>query len=234
MDFWHAFIIAPVSLLVLFILSKLIGNKQMANLNLFDYINGITIGSIAAEMATNGFDEFIDCLIALVIYAAVVILLSYLSQKSVMLRRFLTGKTIVMYDRGKIYKRNFMTAKIDMNEFLSMLRNKGYFCLDDIETAYLEQDGNLSVLPKSSKRPVTPSDMKIRVMRERPEVVVVSDGRVQKKNLKSTGNNIEWLERQLKLQGKSVRDVFTAVCDGSNNLKIYNISDERDVNDPFE
>lgn len=234
MDFWHAFITAPVSLLVLFILSKLIGNKQMANLNLFDYINGITIGSIAAEMATNGFDEFIDCLIALVIYAAVVILLSYLSQKSVMLRRFLTGKTIVMYDRGKIYKRNFMTAKIDMNEFLSMLRNKGYFCLDDIETAYLEQDGNLSVLPKSSKRPVTPSDMKIRVMRERPEVVVVSDGRVQKKNLKSTGNNIEWLERQLKLQGKSVRDVFTAVCDGSNNLKIYNISDERDVNDPFE
>lgn len=234
MDFWHAFITAPVSLLVLFILSKLIGNKQMANLNLFDYINGITIGSIAAEMATNGFDEFIDCLIALVIYAAVVILLSYLSQKSVMLRRFLTGKTIVMYDRGKIYKRNFMTAKIDMNEFLSMLRNKGYFCLDDIETAYLEQDGNLSVLPKSSKRPVTPSDMKIRVMRERPEVVVVSDGRVQKKNLKSTGNNIEWLERQLKLQGKSVRDVFTAVCDGSNNLKIYSISDERDVNDPFE
>ncbi|MEE0869013.1 MAG: DUF421 domain-containing protein, partial [Ruminococcus sp.] len=78
MDFWHALITAPISLLVLFILSKLIGNKQMANLNLFDYINGITIGSIAAEMATNGFDSFFECLIALIIYAAVVILLSYL------------------------------------------------------------------------------------------------------------------------------------------------------------
>ena len=234
MDFWHTLITAPISLLVLFILSKLIGNKQMANLNLFDYINGITIGSIAAEMATNGFDSFFECLIALIIYAAVVILLSYLSQKSIALRRFFTGKTIVLYDKGKIYKKNLMTAKIDMNEFLSMLRNKGYFCLEDIETAYLEQNGQLSVLVKSNKSPVTPFDMKIRVKRTRPEVVVISDGKVFEKNLKSTGNNTDWLNRQLKIKGQKQKDIFLAVCDGDNNLKIYEISDKRDTNDPFE
>lgn len=234
MDFWHTLITAPISLLVLFILSKLIGNKQMANLNLFDYINGITIGSIAAEMATNGFDSFLECLIALIIYAAVVILLSYLSQKSIALRRFFTGKTIVLYDRGKIYKKNLMTAKIDMNEFLSMLRNKGYFCLEDIETAYLEQNGQLSVLVKSNKSPVTPFDMKIRVNRTRPEVVVISDGKVFEKNLKSTGNNADWLNRQLKIKGLKQKDIFLAVCDGDNNLKIYEISDKGDTNDPFE
>ena len=234
MDFWHTLITAPISLLVLFILSKLIGNKQMANLNLFDYINGITIGSIAAEMATNGFDSFFECLIALIIYAAVVILLSYLSQKSIALRRFFTGKTIVLYDKGKIYKKNLMTAKIDMNEFLSMLRNKGYFCLEDIETAYLEQNGQLSVLVKSNKSPVTPFDMKIRVNRTRSEVVVISDGKVFEKNLKSTGNNTDWLNRQLKIKGQKQKDIFLAVCDGDNNLKIYEISDKRDTNDPFE
>lgn len=234
MDFWHALITAPVSLIVLFILSKLIGNKQMANLNLFDYINGITIGSIAAEMATNGFDKFLDCLIALIIYAGVVILLSYLSQKSVVLRRFFTSKTVVLYDRGKIYKKNFMTTKIDMNEFLSMLRNMGYFCLDDLETVYLEQNGQMSVLPKSSKTPVTPSDLKIRVNSTRPEVVVISDGKVFEKNLKATGNNTEWLNRQLKLKGKKQKDIFLAVCDCDNNLKIYDISNSIDKNDPFE
>ena len=234
MDFWHTLITAPISLLVLFILSKLIGNKQMANLNLFDYINGITIGSIAAEMATNGFDSFLECLIALIIYAAVVILLSYLSQKSIALRRFFTGKTIVLYDKGKIYKKNLMTANIDMNEFLSMLRNKGYFCLEDIETAYLEQNGQLSVLVKSNKSPVTPFDMKIRVNRTRPEVVVISDGKVFEKNLKSTGNNTDWLNRQLKIKGQKQKDIFLAVCDGDNSLKIYEISDKRDTNDPFE
>ena len=234
MDFWHTLITAPISLLVLFILSKLIGNKQMANLNLFDYINGITIGSIAAEMATNGFESFFECLIALIIYAALVILLSYLSQKSIALRRFFTGKTIVLYDKGKIYKKNLMTAKIDMNELLSMLRNKGYFCLEDIETAYLEQNGQLSVLVKSNKSPVTPFDMKIRVNRTRPEVVVISDGKVFENTLKSTGNNTDWLNRQLKIKGQKQKDIFLAVCDGDNNLKIYEISDKRDTNDPFE
>ena len=222
------------SLIALFASTKIAGNKQMSELSMFDYINGITIGSIAAEMATNGFEKFFDCLIALIIYAAVVILLSYLSQKSIALRRFFTGKTIVLYDRGKIYKKNLMTAKIDMNEFLSMLRNKGYFCLEDIETAYLEQNGQLSVLVKSNKSPVTPFDMKIRVNRTRPEVVVISDGKVFEKNLKSTGNNADWLNRQLKIKGLKQKDIFLAVCDGDNNLKIYEISDKGDTNDPFE
>lgn len=234
MDFLHILITAPVSLVVLFVLSKFIGNKQMANLNLFDYINGITIGSIAAEMATNGFDRFLECLSALVIYAGVVILLSYISQKSVVLRRLFTGRTVVLYDKGKIYKKNFLTAKIDMNEFLSMLRNRGYFCLDDVETVFLEQNGQMSVLPKKSKSPVTASDLKIHVDRARPEIVVISDGKVFEQNLKSTGNNLQWLKNQLKQQGKQQKDVFLAVCRAGNELKIYGISDKKDINDPFE
>ena len=234
MDFLHILITAPVSILVLFLLSKLIGNKQMANLNLFDYINGITIGSIAAEMATNGFDIFLEGLFALVIYAGAVILLSYLSQKSVVLRRLFTGRTVVLYDMGKIYKRNFMTAKIDMNEFLSTLRNKGYFCLDDIETVYLEENGQISVLPKKCKSPVTASDLKIHVDRARPEIVVISDGKIFEKNLKCTGNNLQWLKTRLKQQGKQQNEVFLAVCRNKNELKIYDVSDKRDINDPFE
>ncbi len=234
MDFLRALITAPVSLVVLFILSKFIGDKQISNLNLFDYINSITIGSIAAELATGEFSEFWQCLTSLVIYAVVVIILSTLSQKSLMLRRLFTGKAIVLYDRGKIYKKNFSTAKIDMNEFLTMLRCKGYFCLDDVETAYLEQNGQMSVLPKENKRPVNSSDLKIRVHQSRPEIVVISDGKVLTKNLKETGNNTEWLNRQLKLKKLKVSEIFAAVCDGDNNLKIYNFTDENRKNDPFE
>ena len=234
MDFLHALITAPASLITLFILSKLIGNKQMANLTLFDYINGITIGSIAAELATGELSDFWQCFTALVIYALVVILLSYLSQKSLFLRRIFTGKAIVLYDRGKIYKKNFSTAKIDMNEFLTMLRNKGYFHLDEVETVFLEQTGQMSVLPKENKRPMTPDDMKIRVHQTRPEVVVISDGKVLNKNLKSTGNNYDWLKRQLNLKNKRPEEVFAAVCDSDNNLKIYNVTNENNTNDLFE
>lgn len=111
MDFLRALITAPVSIAVLFLLSKFIGNKQMSSLNLFDYINGITIGSIAAEMATTEMSDFWACLAALIVYVIIVMLCSWLSQKSTMLRRFLTGKSIVIFDRGKLYKKNFSVAK---------------------------------------------------------------------------------------------------------------------------
>lgn len=234
MDFLRALITAPVSIIVLFFLSKLIGNKQMSNLNLFDYINGITIGSIAAEMATSELGDFWGCFAALIIYAFAVIIISLISQKSIVMRRFFAGKAVVLYDRGKIFKKNFSTAKIDMNEFLTMLRNKGYFCLDDVETVLLEQSGQMSVLPKDSKRPATPDDLKIRVHQTRPEVVVIIDGHILKENLKSTGNNDEWIKKQLKIQNKRLDEIFAAVCDGNNNLKIYECSDSKPTNDPFE
>ena len=183
MDFLRALITAPVSIAVLFLLSKFIGNKQMSSLNLFDYINGITIGSIAAEMATAEMSDFWACLAALIVYVIIVMLCSWLSQKSTMLRRFLTGKSIVIFDRGKLYKKNFSVAKIDINEFLTRMREKGYFSLDDVETVFLEQNGDLSVLPKDKKRPVTPDDLKIIVHQTRPESVVITDGKILEKNL---------------------------------------------------
>lgn len=183
MDFLRALITAPVSIAVLFLLSKFIGNKQMSSLNLFDYINGITIGSIAAEMATAEMSDFWACLAALIVYVIIVMLCSWLSQKSTMLRRFLTGKSIVIFDRGKLYKKNFSVAKIDINEFLTRMREKGYFSLDDVETVFLEQNGDLSVLPKDKKRPATPDDLKIIVHQTRPESVVITDGKILEKIL---------------------------------------------------
>ena len=100
MDFFRVFITAPISLTVLFLLAKLMGNKQMSELNMFDYINGITIGSIAAELATGEFTDIYDGVMAMVIYSLIAIMLTFLSQKSLLLRRFITGKSIIIYDNG--------------------------------------------------------------------------------------------------------------------------------------
>lgn len=232
-DLLYIVVTAFVSVAVLFILSKLIGNKQMSNLNMFDYVNGITIGSIAAEMATSEIADFRHCFVALLVYAAIMIILTLLSQKSVVCRRFFTGKSIVLYDRGKLYKRNLTTAKIDFNEFLTMLRDKEYFSLDDVETVMFEHTGQISVLPKDKSRPVTPDDLKIIVRQKRIEVVVVANGRVLEKNLHSTGNNIDWLNSELEKQNEKVEAVFAAFCDGDNNLKILKCSESNPTNNPF-
>ena len=106
MDFLRALITAPVSIAVLFLLSKFIGNKQMSSLNLFDYINGITIGSIAAEMATTEMSDFWACLVALIVYVIIVMLCSWLSQKSTMLCMHLCFPwSMVMFRQGKTVRR---------------------------------------------------------------------------------------------------------------------------------
>lgn len=232
-EFLYIVITAFVSVAVLFILSKLIGNKQMSNLNMFDYVNEITIGSIAAEMATSELSDFWHCFVALLVYAAVMIILTLLSQKSAVCRRFFTGKSIVLYDKGKLYKRNLATAKIDFNEFLTMLRDKEYFSFDEVETVLFEHTGQISVLPKEKSRPVTPDDLKIVVKQKQIEVVVIANGRVLEGNLISTGNNRQWLATELDKQNQKLETVFAAFCDGDNNLKILKCSDANPTNNPF-
>ena len=234
MDFFRVFITAPISLTVLFLLAKLMGNKQMSELNMFDYINGITIGSIAAELATGEFTDIYDGVMAMVIYSLIAIMLTFLSQKSLLLRRFITGKSIIIYDNGKIYNKNLSTAKIDINEILVMCRSKGYFNFDEIQTVILESNGQLSILPKGKNRPLTPDDMKITVLQSGVEAVVIQDGKVLERNLKATGNNIEWLKKELKKQNIKTSEVFIAFCDNNNTLKVHKKVKSNPTNDIFD
>ena len=222
MDFFRVFITAPISLIVLFLLAKLMGNKQMSELNMFDYINGITIGSIAAELATGEFTDIYDGVMAMVIYSLVAILLTVLSQRSLVLRRFITGKSIIIFDNGKFYNKNLKTAKIDINEILVMCRSKGYFNFDEIQTIVLESNGQLSILPKDKNRPLTPDDMKIKVLQSGVEAVVIQ------------GNNAEWLKKELNKQHTKISEVFIAFCDNNNTLKVHKKNNSHPTNDIFD
>ena len=132
------------SIIVLFLLTKIMGNKQISQFNMFDYINSITIGSIAAEMATDEVPDFFDPLIAMVVYTVVVVIIAYLTNKSLAMRRFFTGKSLILYDNGTLYRQNFAKSKLDINEFLMECRLAGYFDLSQIQTAIIEENGKIS------------------------------------------------------------------------------------------
>lgn len=222
MDLLNVALASVGSIIALFLLTKLIGNRQMSELNMFDYINGITIGSIAAEMATSLESDFLKPLLAMVIYAVITVLISIVANKSVRLRRFLNGKTLMLYKHNKLYYRNFKKARIDINEFLSQLRINGYFNLNDVESVFLEENGKISILPKSESRPVIPKDIALFPEKEEPLITLILDGRVIDGNLKFSGNDITWLKKQLKAQGiDKISDVFLAVCDSNNKLTGY-------------
>lgn len=215
-------IASAASFIVLFLLTKLMGKRQVSQLSMFDYINGITIGSIAAEMATSLQSDFLKPLVAMIIYALFEILVSYLGCKSIRLRKFLNGKPLKLLDNSKIYYSNFKKAKLDVNEFLELCRGAGYFDISKIEAAYLEPNGKLSILPISSDRPATPADLNLNVKKEKPTIPVIIDGNILKENLKLTGNEETWLKKQLNSQSISqIADVFLAICDNNNKLSVY-------------
>lgn len=214
---------AVFSFAVMFILAKLMGVRQISQLSMFDYINGITIGSIAAELAlAETMSDRLQMFAALVIYALATLLFSIITDKSIVARRFLTGKPILLVENGRFYDQNFKRAKLDVNEFLTQCRNCGYFDVSQIDTAVMEPNGKISFLPVSSARPATPADLGITVEQEPLCGNVIIDGNIMYRNLKTLGYNEEWLKNQLTNAGFTiVRDIFLATCRPDGTLCIY-------------
>lgn len=214
-------ITSAASLLVLFLLTKLMGSKQVSQLNMFDYIVGISIGSIAAEMATE-LDQPVNSLTAMIVYGVIAAAAAFISQKSLKARKLLSGKPLILFDNGRFYRENLKKARIDINEFLMQCRSQGYFDLSQIQTAVMEFNGRMSILPVTLNRPLTPQDMNITPQQEHITTAVIEDGVIIEENLRHTGNNYIWLKKQLSEQGfKAPEDVVLAMCDSNNKLTIY-------------
>lgn len=223
MELLQVAITSVVSFLVLFFLAKIMGHRQIAQLSVFDYINGITIGSIAAELATE-LEKPLRPLLAMVIYALLTVLLEALALKYQRLRKFISGTPSIILDNGKLYRENMKKARLDLTEFLIQCRQQGYFDLGAIQTAVYESDGRLTILPVAERRPVTPEDLGVAPEKEQFFTEVIMDGRILGGNLQRMGVNETWLEKQLRAQGyHSAKEIYLGLVDGNKQLSLYPI-----------
>lgn len=232
-DFVQIGLGAFTSIVVLFIATKLMGNRQMSQLNMFDYVCGITIGSIAAEMATAQ-EDMLKPLLAILIYAAVTVLISLATSKSLRARRALSGKSLLLFSRGKFYRANLKKAHIDLSEFLMQCRVNGFFDLNDLQAVLLEANGKLSFMPKAEARPIQPQDMQLTLQEENLSVSLILDGFILHDNLKAMGFNETWLEKQLNAQSYAdASSIALAAYDGT-TLSIFPREEKPATRDIFE
>lgn len=221
MEILKVVLTSVLSAAALFVIAKIMGHKQMSQLDFFDYITGITIGSIAAELATE-LEEPLKPLIAMVVYGVITVILTTITSKLPKMRKFINGTPTIIMNNGKIYRNNLKKAKIDLSEFMVMCRQEGYFNLADIQTAIFEYNGRLTVLPVSTKRPINPEDMNLSPQPEYISTEVIMDGRILDDNLKRMGLDTKWLQKQIKDQGfKSAKEVFLGICDQNKQLSLY-------------
>ena len=211
MEIIKVILTALLSIASLFIITKIMGHKQVAQLDFFDYVSGITIGSIGAELATE-LEKPYKPLIALAIYGLASLLLNLLAHKIPRTRKYINGTPTILMNDGKLYRKNLKQANLDLSEFMLLCREQGYFDLDEIQTAIFEHNGKLSILPKAANRPATPDDLKITAKATHIGVEVIMDGRVMGENLSRMGRDVNWLTNQLNIQGcKDAREIFLGI-----------------------
>ncbi|MBR1970106.1 MAG: DUF421 domain-containing protein [Clostridia bacterium] len=221
MEFIKVILTSILSVVSLFVIAKIMGHKQMAQLDFFDYITGITIGSIAAELATE-LEAPWKPLVAMIIYGLVALGLTILAHKFPKTRKYVNGTPTIVMDNGKLYRENMKKAKLELSEFMVLCRQEGYFNINDIETAVFEYNGRITILPKSEKRPLTPEDMNITPEKAEICTEIIMDGRILHENLKRLGLDLTWLDKQLKKQKyDNAKEIYLGICDKNNNLTLF-------------
>lgn len=223
-DFIEAFKIIPrsvVSLIVLFLITKLMGKKQVSELSLFDYVIGISIGNYTAEMVMNFDYQYINGIIAILTFGIISYLVSVLTMKNMSLRRFLIGVPTIIIDEGKISLEALKKAKLDINDFLEQCRGEGYFDVSEISSAILEVNGKISILPKRDYQIPTLKDLKIKANKEYLSVNVIIDGNLMENNLKNSNKNKAWLDKELEKQGYNGYENILLATITNDSLNIF-------------
>jgi len=218
----HTAITSTIAIVALFILARIMGKKQMAQLSFFDYVIGISIGSIASEYAVVRDIHLVEGLTALIVFTLFCLALSFVSMKSLKGRKILDGTPLILIENGKIIEPQLRKAKLTVNDLLEECRQKNMFDISEIEFAILETSGRLSVLPRSQNQPLTPKDMQIPTMYKGLCTNVIIDGKIINEHLYTISLTPEWLHAELTRQGiDDPADVLLAYVSSSGVLCVH-------------
>lgn len=237
-DFMYEFVIgdavkvlifSTVSVVYLFFVSKLLGKKQIAQLSFIDYVLGISIGSISAEMATDISDTPIwYYLIGVTVFFLFDVVVSFFEKKSPMLKGFFRGKPTVLIYEGKIDFDNLKKSGLLVNDLIALCREKGFFEIGDIAYAIFETSGELSVLPKGTKRPVVAEDFdNISPSPAQLPLHMVVDGKISFSSLTQLQKDTKWLFKKLNISSKKqLSRIALADFDPQTNQTIIHLKKE--------
>ena len=210
-----------IVLVTIFILFKFMGKKQVSQMSMFDYIIGITIGSVVADISLDIEKNYLAGLICLLIFGISDILVSYLSIKSITLRNFFNSKEVPLIVSGKINKDNMSKNKITINILQTQARLNGYFNLDEVNNAILESNGMISFEPKEKEKPATKKDMGVSFKNKGLVYNLIIDGQILKDNLHHVNKTEKWLKHELKILGTNPENILLLTIDGEEKINLY-------------
>jgi uncharacterized membrane protein YcaP (DUF421 family) len=207
-------------ILILFLITKLVGKKQISQITFFEYVSGITVGSIAAEVIM-GLERNISYgIMAILIFGLTSLFVDFTSLKSKRFRNIIEGHGTVFIQDGKIQEDNLKKDRYSADELASLLRRQNVFRFADVEFAVLEPTGELSVLLKKENRPLTPKDLQLTVASEKEPQTIIMDGKILNDHLARSGKSRAWLYLELQKLNVTLDNVFFAQVDSYGELTV--------------
>lgn len=209
------------AIILLLCVTRFMGRKAISQMTFFDFAVGITIGSVTASLAVSVSNSIYSTVSTLATLALLTVLIDLLHIKSIKFSKLVESEPVVLVANGKINDHNMRRTRSTIEDLNTLLREKNVFNIADVEFAIMENDGKLSVLPKSQKQPVTPSDLNIPTSYKGLTRDIIIDGEILNENLKDASLDKKWLIGQLDRQGiQDIRDVFYAGLDTSGGLYV--------------
>lgn len=216
------FLKTTLAFLLLLIIARLLGKKQMSQMTFFNYMTGITIGSLAANIISNDDNSLFEEILGLVWWGTLTVLLTYATLKSEKLRSLVDGEPVILVRKGLLQNESLKTTRISIEDLSMMLREQYIFSITEVDYAILEPNGKLSVLKKQSGLNLTRADMDILIPSPKylPSQIII-EGKISYENLKDNDLDMPWLNKQLKMQNiNDVDHVLYAELQGDGSLYI--------------
>ncbi|WP_141992743.1 DUF421 domain-containing protein [Bacillus sp. B4EP4a] len=221
-------------LIVLFVITKVLGKKQLSQLSFFEYVTGITIGNVGAELATKVEGNVIHGVLSILVFAIAPFVAGSISLKSKTFRDLVEGKASVFIKDGKVMEDNLKKEKYTIDELLALLRKKDVFDISEVEFALLEANGDFSVMLKKQNQPITPKDLNLSVAAVKEPQTIIMDGNILDEPLSTIGLNRNWLHTELDKLGVILDNVFLGQANSNGELTVDLFDDKLKVPSPQE
>ena len=211
--------------IILFVLVKLLGKKQIKNLTLYDYVLSITIGSIAADSIISLDTPLYDGVIALIIFTLIGYTVSLLSYKNHDVEEVMDGEPLILFENNNFNYENLENAKLSVAKVLEKCRLKGCFDINELDTAILEPSGDVSILLKGNSQPITSKDLNSSIKKKSKKQslnnLIIIDGKINEKELEKANKTLDWLTKYIHNKNEKIEDITLLTIDKNNKITLF-------------
>ncbi len=215
-------IVRTLFIYLFFVISmRLMGKRQLCQLEVSDFVTTLILSEIAAIPIENSEIPLMFALIPMVSLLFLEVVCAFILSRFPFLKNLFTASPSILIRMGRINTRELRRSCLSVEELMLSLRRAGCPDISEVAYAILEQDGGVTVIPRAAKLPATASDLGLAPLESGIFHIIINDGRIDERNIALLGLSEAWVSRQLISRDLSIDDVFVMLTDDGGRSRVY-------------